>query len=387
MTERRVVITGVGTVNALGVGSDSYFEAMLAGAIGVKRIAHFDPSGFPSQIGGESDEFKMNSLVPKAHRKATKLMSRDIELAVLAADYAVRDAGLTTKGTDPESDADIDPTRSGVNIGAGLISCDPLELGAATAHAVVDGNFDLPKWGREGMQSLTPLWLLKYLPNMLNCHISIIHDLQGPNNSLTCGEAAGVLAVGEAFRNIQHGKADMIIAGGAECKTNPMGLVRQCLMKRTSTGYNDRPAQASRPFDQDADGTVLGEGGGIMILEELEHARSRGARIYCELVGFGASSQFGPDLITPEPDGRGMTIAMNKALAESGLTAEAIDLLVPHGTGYPRGRSCRSGRDKNGFWPSRQPSVRLGDQESVWQLRCRRRGDRLGDGGIGDGAR
>jgi len=234
----------------------------------------------------------MGKIVPKNYRKATKLMSRDIELAVVAADAAIRDAGLRTRATNPDGPVDVDPTRIGVNIGAGLICCDLVELAAAVEHAVTDGRFDYKKWGREGMEALTPLWLLKYLPNMPGCHVSIIHDCQGPNNAVTCAEASGQLAIGEASRIVARGAADVMIAGGAECKVNPMALLRQCLLGRVSTNYNDRPKQACRPFDRDADGTVVGEGAGIVILEELEHARNRGARIYAEAAGFGASNNF-----------------------------------------------------------------------------------------------
>ena len=185
MTKRRVVITGVGCVSVLGIGREEYFASLKENRSGIDRIKRFDPSKFPGQLGAEAPALRMPKLVPKAHRKATKLMSRDIELAVVAADTAIRDAGLKTKGTAPDEPADLDPTRSGVDIGAGLICCDIVELAAAAEHGVTDGKFDLRKWGREGMNSLTPLWLLKYLPNMLSCHVTIVHDAQAPSNTIT----------------------------------------------------------------------------------------------------------------------------------------------------------------------------------------------------------
>lgn len=331
MRERRVVITGVGVVSALGLDKEVYFQDLWEGANGVDRIKAFDASEFPSQVGGEIGDLKINQFVPKAQRKAAKLMSRDIQLAVAAADAAIRDARLKTKGTCPEEEAQINPERSGVNIGAGLICCDLVELGAAVEHAIEDGAFNYQKWGSEGMETLTPLWLLKYLPNMLSCHISIIHDLQGPSNSITCGEVSGLLSIGEAYRHIATDKADIIIAGGAECKVNPMGLLRQCLMNRVSTHYNDKPKQACRPFDKGADGSVVGEGAGILVLEEKERALSRGAPIYGEITGFGASNNFSSDMIEPEPQGKGITIAITKALGQAGLGPEEVDLLIPHG--------------------------------------------------------
>jgi len=333
MADRRVVITGLGIINALGQGIQEYFSALLDGVVGVDRIKAFDPSGFPCQVGAESISLKMNKIVPKAHRKATKLMSRDIELAVVAADLAVRDAKLRTKGTGPEEKPNIDVTRSGVNIGTVLNCCDLVELAAAVEHGTENGKFSYSRWGAEGMESLTPLWLLKYLPNMLSCHISIIHDLQGHSNAITCAEAGGQLSAGEAFRIIARGDADLMIAGGAECKVNPMTLLRQCLLGRVSTNYNDRPDQASRPFDRDADGTVMGEGAGIVVLEELEHARKRNADIYAEVKGFGASNNFSEDFVEPESGGKGITIALRKAMQQARLSGDQVQLLIPHGIG------------------------------------------------------
>jgi len=335
MDKRRVVITGVGVVSSLGNGRGAYFEELLSGRIGIDRLKGFDPVGFPCQIGAEVSDLKVKNHVPKAHRKATKLMSRDIELAVVGADLAIRDAALKTKGTAPGEPPDIDPLRSGVNVGAGLISCDLYELGLAVEHALENGDFSYEKWGREGMESLTPIWLLKYLPNMLGCHISIIHDLQGPSNSITCAEASGLLAIGEAYRIITRGSADLIVAGGAETKLTPMGLMRQCLMGRVTTNYNDRPRQACRPFDRNADGGVMGEGAGIIVLEELEHAQQRGVPIYAEIIGFGASNNFSADFINPEADCRGVTFAIQNALAEASLEPDAIELLIAHGTAVP----------------------------------------------------
>ncbi|MBN1846188.1 MAG: beta-ketoacyl-[acyl-carrier-protein] synthase family protein [Sedimentisphaerales bacterium] len=332
MDPRRVVITGVGVVSPLGVGKESFIEGFLSDRSGIDRIRGFDPVGLPCQVGGEVEEFKINEYVPKIYRKATKLMSRDIVLAVVAAELAIRDAGLKTKGTAPDEIANIDPRRSGVNIGAGLICCDLDELGIALEHAQHEGKFSYAKWGREGMESLTPLWLLKYLPNMQGCHISIIHDLQGPSNSITCAEASGLLAIGEAYRTIVRDKADMMVAGGAECKINPMGLLRQCLLGRVATRYNDRPDQACRPFDRQADGCVMAEGGGIVILEERQRARRRGARIYGEITGFGASNNFSGDFIRPDDGAAGVVIALQKALDEAQLTGDEIRLLIPHGS-------------------------------------------------------
>src|SRR5690349_16822162 len=255
--ERRVVITGIGVISPIGIGTRTFWDNLIAGQIGIRRMASFDPAGLPCQIAGEVPAYKIGDYVPKSYRKATKVMARDIELAVVAADDAFKDAGLQTKA---HSDSpSIDPRRFGCNIGAGLISADLNELTGAM-HTAREGNkLDLGRWGREGMGQLTPLWLLKYLPNMLACHVTIIHELKGPSNTITCADASSHLAIGEAFRTIQRGDADLAICGGAESKVNPMGLVRQCLLKRVTDSCNDNPQQAVRPFDADATGTVVAE--------------------------------------------------------------------------------------------------------------------------------
>jgi 3-oxoacyl-[acyl-carrier-protein] synthase II len=277
----------------------------------------------------------MADYVPKSYRKSTKVMARDIELAVVAAYEAVKNAGLKTKCLIDRGEAEgapnIDPTRFGANIGAGLICADLQELaGALATSGQPDGGFSLKKWGKEGMENLTPLWLLKFLPNMLGCHVTIVHDCQAPSNTITCADASSHLAIGEAFRTIARGGADVCICGGAESKINPMGVARQHLLGRLSR--ERRPEKACRPFAADRSGLVVSEGGGLLILEELEHAKSRGARIYAELVGFGASCNT-HDWLTPHPEGAGIAQAIRAALKDAGLTAQQIDLIGTFGTG------------------------------------------------------
>jgi 3-oxoacyl-[acyl-carrier-protein] synthase II len=257
-------------------------------------------------------------------------MARDIELAVVAADGAFKDAGLKSRAY--TETPEINGKRFGCNIGAGLISIDLNELTAAM-HTARDGaKLDLHKWGKDGMGQLTPLWLLKFLPNMLACHVTIIHELKGPSNTITCGDASSHLAIGEAFRTIQRGDADLAICGGAETKVQPMGLVRQVLLKRVTTESNDSPESALRPFDADAKGTVIAEGGGLFILEEYEHAKARGAKIYAELVGFGASHDT-HKIAEPSPTGYSYAKAIGNALKDANVPPAAVDLLIPCGLG------------------------------------------------------
>ena len=329
---KRVVVTGIGVVCPIGIGADTFFDNLLAGEVGVQKITSIDASGFACQIAGEVPAYKIGDYVPKSYRKATKVMARDIELAVVAADLAFKDANLKSKAyAEP---AEIDGTRFGCNIGAGLISADLNELVGAMQTARDGEKLDLTKWGSEGMAQLTPLWLLKYLPNMLACHVTIVHGLMGPSNTITCADASSHLAIGEAFRTIQRGAADLAICGGAETKVLPMSVMRQILLRRVTESHNDSPEQAVRPFDADADGTAVGEGGGLLILEEYEHAKARGAKMYAELVGFGAS-QDTFSVTKPDPKGVSYGKAITKALADANLPPTAVDVMVPCGLGIP----------------------------------------------------
>jgi len=334
MSSHRVVITGFGAITPLGLTAAETWAALCEGKSGIRRITAFDPVGFTCKIAGQVPEYRIQNYVPKSHRKAIKLMSRDIELSVIAANEALVHAGLTTKGIDPEK-VNIDPQRVGVNLGAGLISCDMVELAPAVAASITDGTFDMRKWGKEGLERVTPLWLLKYLPNMLACHIGIIHDIQGPSNTITCAEAAGHLAIAEAAQTIARGDSDIALAGGAEAKVNPIVLIRQCLLKRATAENNDEPATACRPFDAEAKGSVFGEAAGVVVLENLKHAESRGARIYAEVVGLGQSNNINPMYERLEPDGKGVRIAIEKAMAEAQIEPHDLDLIIPHGTGIP----------------------------------------------------
>ncbi|MBN1392599.1 MAG: beta-ketoacyl-[acyl-carrier-protein] synthase family protein [Sedimentisphaerales bacterium] len=335
MSSDRVVITGLGAVSPLGLTVNDMWDGLCAGRCGIGKITAFDPVGFSCKIAGQVPDYKIQQYVPKSHRKAVKLMSRDIELAVIAANEALTSSGLITKGIDPEK-VNINPERIAVNLGAGLISCDLVELAPAVAASVTDGRFDIRKWGKDGLALVTPLWLLKYLPNMLACHIGIIHDIQGPSNSITCAEAAAHLAIGEAAQIITRGDSDIALTGGAEAKVNPIVMIRQCLLKRTASENNDGPSSACRPFDADAKGSVFGEGAGVVVLENLENAEKRGVKMFAEVAGVGQSNSINPAYEHLEPDGLGVRIAIEKALADAQIQPEDLDLVIPHGTGIPQ---------------------------------------------------
>ncbi len=334
MSPSRVVITGLGAITPLGLTVSDMWAGLCAGRVGIDTITAFDPVGFTCKIAGQVPEYSIRDFVPKTHRKATKLMSRDIELSVVAAYEAVKHSTLITQGIDPEN-ININPQRIGINLGAGLISCDMIELAPAVAASITNGQFDIRKWGQYGLELVTPLWLLKYLPNMLACHVGIIHDIQGPSNSITCAETSSHLSIAEATQVIARGSTDYALAGGAEAKVNPIAILRQCLLKRINTENNNEPESACRPFDANAKGSIFGEASGIIVLENLENARKRGAKIYAEIAGLGQSTSINSKYEYLEPDGYGLQIAIEKAIAQAQIEPDQLDLIIPHGTGIP----------------------------------------------------
>jgi 3-oxoacyl-[acyl-carrier-protein] synthase II len=318
-SSRRTVITGIGALNALGLNTAAVWEGFLQGRSGIRPIRCFDASGLPVRIAGDVPGFQAKDFLDKKDRKSLRMMSRTVELAVAAAQLALAD-GAVDKGK-------LDRTRFGVEFGSGLIAMNLVEVADASLLSTNGqiGFVDLRKWGAEGLPTIEPLWMLKYLPNMLACHVSILHDAQGPNNTITESDAASLLALGEAHRILGRDGADLFLVGGAESKVNPLSMVRQCLFEPLSR-RNDEPEKACRPFDRDRDGLVLGEGGTVLVVEDLEHARRRGARIYAEVVGFGAA--FDKDLSGP-----GITRAVQAALNEAGIGPEEVDHINAHGLG------------------------------------------------------
>jgi 3-oxoacyl-[acyl-carrier-protein] synthase II len=321
-SKRRAVITGCGAVTSLGVSAQALWDGMAAKQSGIRPISGFDVSVLPTRIGGEVLEFEAKQFIDKKERKSLKVMSRSIQFAVAAAKLAMDDSGIdTTK---------LDKTRFGVEFGAGLIASELAELGPAShvSSNCQPGTVDMEKWGVQGLANMPPLWMLKYLPNMLACHVSILHDAQGPNNSITEGDVASLLALGEAYRIMSRDLADFFLVGGADSKLNPLSFVRHTLFMPLSR-RNDSPAQACRPFDRGRDGVVLGEGAGVIVLEDLEHARSRGATILAELVGFSAA-------FDAKGTGSGVTRVIQGALREAGITPDQVDHVNAHGLSSTR---------------------------------------------------
>lgn len=333
---RRVVISGVGPISTLGVGIDDTWNAMCEGRSGLKPLTCFDPGAFPCHVGGEVDPelFKVRDVVPKSYRKAVKVMCRDVQLAVGAAVAAILDAGLKTPGVDNEDGSVIAPDRMGCQIGSGLIAADVQELTNAFITSLGDdGEVDLERWGVTGMENLTPLWLLKYLPNMLACHVTIVHDCQGPSNTITCSESSSALSLGESMRVIERGAADACLTGGVESKLNPLSYYRQTCAGRLADSSELDAHDVVRPFSTEACGTALGEGGGLLVLEAKDNCDARGGRARAELLGYAATQSC-------DHDGMGATrediaAAITNALLSAELDPESIDAIVPFGCGIP----------------------------------------------------
>ena len=320
MPPRRTVLTGLGLVTPLGPTTTATWDALRAGQSGIRPLQLFDAKNLPVRFGGEVRDFDIKAYIPKENkdgRKQIKVMARGIQLAVAAAQVALDD-GKVDK-------AKLDPARFGIEFGSGLLATELEDLAEAAKLSVLPPTWkvDLDKWGGEGRQLIQPLWMLKYLPNFLASHISILHNAQGPNNSITQSDVSSLLALGEAQRIVLRNQADFMLVGGAESKINSLSFARNCLFAPLSR-RNDAPQKASRPFDKSRDGLVIAEGGAVVLLEDLAHAQKRGAHVYAELVGFGSSFDL-------KHDGRGIARAVRAALDEAGVTPEAIDHVNAHG--------------------------------------------------------
>ncbi len=320
---RRVVVTGLGVVAPNGIGREAFWSACLNGRSGVGPIRSFDASGHPVKIAAEVPDFDVTPFVPPAQRKSLKIMGRAMRFAVGAAGLALADSGLSVARENPE--------RVGVVMGTGLVPVDLPELAPALVEACNGtGKLNIQKLGQRGSSALFPLWILKYLPNMVAAHISLAFSAQGPNSTITTACSAGTQAVGEAFRLIARDDADIVLAGGADSRIDPLLILAYTALGALSPGERP-PAEVSRPFDRQRDGFVLGEGAGVLVLEEYERARKRGATIYAEVLGLGSSFD-GYAVTKPDPEGRGAARAIQSALREARLDASDVDYINAHGT-------------------------------------------------------
>jgi 3-oxoacyl-[acyl-carrier-protein] synthase II len=307
MNRRRVVITGLGCVTALAESGDGLFAALCEGKSGISNIESFDVSTYPVRFGGEVKTFNATKYIE--HRES-KRMDRFSQFAVAAAVQAVNDSGLDFSKEDV--------TRVGVIAATGIGGIQEIE----EQHI---------KLLNKGVRQVSPFTVPKLMANAGCGNIAIRYGLRGPNFCVVSACASSNHAIGEAFCNIVYGRSDVMITGGAEAALSPVGLASFCAARSLST-RNDDPTRASRPFDRDRDGFVLSEGSGILVLEEESHARKRGANIYAELLGYGATDD-GYHITAPPPDGEGAARAMKLALIDAGIEKEKIDYINAHGTG------------------------------------------------------
>lgn len=320
---RRVVVTGLGAVTPLGGSVSAFWDGLISGRSGIRAISHFDASPFDVRFGGDCFDFK-----PSEHLEVRQMkrMDRFAQLAFVAARQAFKDAGLPHAG--------FTATRSGVIIGTGIGGLTELE----------DQHKRLIEKGPSRVSAFT---IPKLMANAGAGHISIELGLQGVNTSVATACASAGNAMGDAFNTIRHGFAELILSGGSEAALTPLGLAAFAAMKALST-RNDNPSAASRPWDKDRDGFVLSEGAGVLVFEELEHARARGARIYCEVIGVAATADAG-DMVQPDSEGRGSGRAMDLALRDAQVNPSEIDYINAHATSTPLGDIAETNAIKRVF--------------------------------------
>ncbi len=328
---RRVVVTGLGMVSPLACGVEPTWHKLLAGESGIGPITRFKVSDITCRIAGQvpegdgENDFRANDwMEPKDQRK----VDRFILYAIAAARQAIEDAGWT-----PSDEESLE--RTGVMIGSGIGGLEAIAEGALLVE-------------KRGPRRLSPFFIPSALINLASGHVSIRYGFKGPNHSVVTACSTGAHAIGDASRLIQHGDADVMIAGGAESAVCRLGIAGFAASRALSTHFNDTPARASRPWDADRDGFVMGEGSGVLVVEELEHARARGARIYAEVVGYGMSGD-AHHITAPAADGNGGFRSMRAALRDARLNPEDIDYINAHGTSTPLGDEIELGAVKRLF--------------------------------------
>lgn len=312
-----VVITGVGVVSPVGIGKHAYWQALLEGCSGVQRSAALEAAGMPVPIAAELKDFEPKQFVTP--RKSLKVMSREIQTGFAAARLAIDDARLAP--------GIVDPDRLAVVFGCDMLYCDLPEMADAFRACLVDGQFQMDRWGPHGMPRLYPLWLLMYLPNMAACHLAISFDARGPNNTITAGDASSLLAIIEAIQYLERGWVDVVVAGGTGTRLNATQLAYRS--DANLSHRVDDPAGACRPFDADRDGMVNGEGAGAFVLETRTHAEARGATVHAVLRSWGQG--FNPTPSGPHPDGRGIAQAIQQTLARVDWSADRVGHVNAHG--------------------------------------------------------
>jgi len=314
MPKRRVVVTGMGVISPIGTGLHEFWQALISGKSGIRKITKFNVDDYPAKIAGEVDFDPMTVL----DRREARKMDRFTQFAVVSARMAIEDAGIRGK---------YDPDRSGTIIGTGIGGIETLIR-------------EQDVLSEKGPGRVSPFFIPMMIANMASGYVSMDLSLKGPISTVVTACASGVNAIGDAFKVIQRGDADVMIAGGTEAPILPLALAGFCNMKALST-QNDLGPRACRPFDRLRDGFVMGEGAGVLVLEEIEHAIQRGARIYAEIVGYGMSSD-AYHITAPAPGGEGAVRAMRAALKDAGVEPCEVDYINAHGTSTPANDSTET---------------------------------------------
>jgi len=310
LLKHRVVVTGMGVVTSLGSDLPTLWNNLLAGKSGISRIEAFDTSEYTTKIAAEIKDFDPSVYIDK---KDLRKMDRFVQFGVAASKMAIEDAGL-------KIGENADPDKVGVVVGSGIGGLGTWE----DQHTILMNK---------GPRRVSPFFIPMMIANMASGQISMITGAKGPNTAAVSACATGTHSIGDSFKMIQRGDADVMICGGAEATIRPIGMAGFCSMRAMST-RNEEPEKASRPFDIDRDGFVMGEGSGVMVLESLEHAKARGAKIYAEVIGYGMSGD-AYDMVEPDPEGAARS--MNKAIKDAGIEPSAIDYINAHGTSTPVG--------------------------------------------------
>lgn len=321
--KRRIVITGVGMITPLGTGTEKSWKGLIEGRSAIRKITHFDPEGYPCQIAAEVSDFEIDKFIDT---KDQKKMDRFIHLGLAAATLAMEDSGLEIT----EAIAD----RVGVIVGSGVGGLPAIERYEKILL-------------EKGPKKVSPFFIPMTIINLTAGHISIRFGAKGPNSAVATACASGTHAIGDAFKLIQNDFADAMICGGTEAVITPLGIAGFTSMKALST-RNDEPEKSSRPFDRDRDGFVMGEGAGILVLEELEHAQNRGARIYAEIIGYGLNSD-AYHITSPSQSGDGAARCMKAALKDANIHPEEVQYVNAHGTSTKYGDEIETTAIKSVF--------------------------------------
>ncbi len=323
MSKRRVVITGMGMVSPVGLSVKESWDNILAGKSGIAPITHFDTTGFSTSFGGSVKDFDVTNYISA---KDAKKMDPFIHYGIAASMEAFKDSGIEVTEENAE--------RIGVAVGSGIGGLPGIEKGN---EAYLKG----------GPRKISPFFVPSNIINMISGHVSIMYGLKGPNIALVTACATGTHSIGDAARLIEYGDADVMIAGGAEMATSPCGLGGFGAARALST-RNDSPETASRPWDVDRDGFVLSDGAGVVVLEEYEHAKARGAKIYAEVIGYGMSGD-AYHMTLPAPGGEGAMRCMNNAMRNAGINPEQVNYINAHGTSTPAGDKAETDAAKGAF--------------------------------------